>query len=186
MAKTYLMGDGKMTPEQRAEYEKHKAEREAQEREWTKQQLERQKKQIEVTLSELLETTLEPMEDRIIVWRDKVQVVTDTGIIKPEEVIQNERPQKGTVIAVGPGKDNSNLTNELLLAILEETHIANSTAAAIPDGIDDLRKRVEMTHIPYQPGDRIMFGKYAGTPVEDPKTGEELLIMRPADIFVKF
>jgi len=98
------------------------------------------------TIQKLLKTTLSPLEDRVIVYPDPVAEVTESGIIKPQEVVKRERPAKGTVIAVGPGKG--------------EPMIIKS-------------------------GDRVMYGRMAGTEIEDPSTKIQVLIMRPTDIFVK-
>lgn len=181
MAKTYLMGDGKMTEEDRLNLQKHYEELEARDRKWAQEQKEREKAKKEVTLAELLATEIRPQEDRIVVWRDKAKTVTEGGIIKPNEVLQNERPAKGTVIAVGPGKSNENLTQELLLAIL----IATDVDLNYVETAERLESRINTSTSNYKPGDRIMFGRFAGTPIDDPKTGEELLVMRPHDIFVK-
>jgi len=39
--------------------------------------------------------------------------------------------------------------------------------------------------MPLKEGDRVMYGHFAGTLIEDPKTQEKLLIMRLADVFIK-
>lgn len=183
MAKSFLMGDGKLTQEEREQLEQQKVIREAQEKEWLAKQKEREKEQKEVTLSELLVTTLTPQEDRIIVWRDKAELFTEGGLLKPEEVLQKERPSRGTVIAVGPGKGSENLTQEILCEILRQTEISNGNKG--PSMLDVFISQIKTSTSDYKPGDRIMFGRFAGTPIDDPETGEELLIMRPADIFVK-
>lgn len=178
MAKTFIMGDGKLTDEERENLKKAKEEAEQKNKEYNELQKKLQVEKKTVTLEELLNTRLNPQEDRIVVWRDKADQFTEGGLIKPDEVLQKERPSRGTVIAVGPGKDNANLTQELLCAILEA--IDGRSEAVI-----EFENRIKTTAINYQPGDRIMFGRFAGTPIDDPETGEELLIMRPSDIFVK-
>jgi len=45
---------------------------------------------------------LQPLEDRIVVKEDDATKETPAGIIIPDPV--QERPQKGTVMAVGPGR----------------------------------------------------------------------------------
>lgn len=178
MAKTFLMGEGKLTDEERQQMEVQKHIREEQDKKWLEEQKQREKDKKEVTLSELLETTLVPQEDRIIVWRDKADRFTDGGLLKPDEVLEKERPCRGTVIAAGPGKNNENLTQELLLAIFRDS-------GGDEKAVTEFEKRTTTVTASYKPGDRIMFGRFAGTPIDDPKTGEELLIMRPSDIFVK-
>ncbi len=47
--------------------------------------------------------TIRPLRDRILVKREDAESVTKGGIILPDGS-KTERPQKGTVLAVGPGK----------------------------------------------------------------------------------
>lgn len=100
----------------------------------------------EETIERLLNTTLSPLEDRVIVYPDPVEEKTESGIFKPQEAVKRERPLKGTVIAVGPGKGEP---------------------------------------IVVKAGDRVIYGRMAGTEIEDPNTKVNVLIMRPTDIFVK-
>lgn len=46
--------------------------------------------------------TFEPVEDRLVVVRDAVEEVSPGGVILPE--LATDRPQQGTVLAVGPGR----------------------------------------------------------------------------------
>lgn len=178
MAKTFIMGDAAMSDEERENLKKHQEEQEKQNKELLEQQKKKETEKKQVTLADLLKTTLTPQEDRIIVWRDKAELFTEGGLLKPQEALDRERPFRGTVIAVGAGKSNENLTQELLLAILE----ANDGRS---EAVVEFEKRITTITSNYKPGERIMFGRFAGTPVDDPETGEELLIMRPMDIFVK-
>ncbi len=45
---------------------------------------------------------LRPLEDRVIVEPAKAEEVTKSGIVLPDTA--QEKPQRGTVLAVGPGK----------------------------------------------------------------------------------
>lgn len=177
MAKTFIMGDAAMSDEERENLKKHQEEQEKQNKELLEQEKKKEAEKKQVTLTDLLKTTLNPQEDRIIVWRDKAELFTEGGLLKPEEVLQKERPFRGTVIAVGPGKDNENLTQEIMCAILSRM--------GYPGDASKFRDRIMTSTSKYKPGERIMFGRFAGTPIDDPETGEELLIMRPSDIFVK-
>jgi co-chaperonin GroES (HSP10) len=187
MAKTILMGDGKLTDEERANLEQVTKDQEQSMKEMTEKEIQKEKDKKKVTLSELLETTIRPSEDRVVVWRDPVELVTEGGILKPESVIENEKrtTSKGTVIIAGPGRSNENLTQEILCEILRQTEIANGNKGDQPSMVDVFVDRIKTSTSVYSPGDRILFGRFAGTPVEDPETGEELLIMRPYDIFSK-
>ena len=46
--------------------------------------------------------SLKPLHDRIIVEPAEAETTTSSGIILPDSA--QEKPQKGTVLAVGPGK----------------------------------------------------------------------------------
>lgn len=45
---------------------------------------------------------LRPLDDRVVVEPDDADEVTPGGIVLPE--VAQEKPQKGMVVAVGPGK----------------------------------------------------------------------------------
>jgi chaperonin GroES len=47
-------------------------------------------------------TTLRPLEDRILVRPEEGEETTASGIVIPDTA--KEKPQEGTVLAVGPGK----------------------------------------------------------------------------------
>jgi co-chaperonin GroES (HSP10) len=180
MSKTYMMGDGKLTEEDRIALEQTKVGedqilKDIQQRD---QQNEEQRKR--VTLEMLLQTKINPHEDRVLVWPDPVELRTEGGIIKPTEVVEKERPMMGTILAVGPAKKQEiSHTNKLLLAILRFHE--NQHAGAYPVS-GDLEREME-ANIPLHPGMRVLYGRFAGTPTECPDTKEPLLIMRPTDIF---
>jgi chaperonin GroES len=46
--------------------------------------------------------TIKPLEDRILVRPEEAQETTVSGIVIPDTA--KEKPQEGTVLAVGPGK----------------------------------------------------------------------------------
>ena len=50
---------------------------------------------------------LKPLHDRVIVKQEKGETTTSFGIILPEA---KEKPNEGTVVAVGPGKSFDNGT----------------------------------------------------------------------------
>lgn len=45
---------------------------------------------------------IQPLEDRVVIAPDDPEKVTASGLIIPDNA--QEKPQRGTVIAVGPGK----------------------------------------------------------------------------------
>jgi len=51
---------------------------------------------------------MKPINDRVVVKPGKAEAKTKGGIIIPDTA--KEKPQQGTVIAVGPGKDRVALT----------------------------------------------------------------------------
>jgi chaperonin GroES len=52
--------------------------------------------------------TIKPLEDRIVVQANEAETTTASGIVIPDTA--KEKPQEGTVLAVGPGRidDNGN------------------------------------------------------------------------------
>jgi chaperonin GroES len=93
--------------------------------------------------------TLQPLDDRLIVEIEAAEEKTAGGIVLPETA--KEKPQKGTVLAVGSGK------------MLENG------------------ERVAMI---IQKGDRIIFGKYAGSDVKI--DGKEYKILRESEVLARF
>ncbi len=51
---------------------------------------------------------MKPINDRVVVMPAKAETKTAGGIILPDTA--KEKPQKGKVIAVGPGKDGLKMT----------------------------------------------------------------------------
>ncbi len=56
----------------------------------------------------MAEIKLTPLKDRVLVEPHEAEVKTTSGIIIPESA--QEKPQKGTVVAVGEGKKDEPLT----------------------------------------------------------------------------
>lgn len=183
MKKSYFLGGEEITEEQREAAKKFSEAQEEQVKAQAEQQVSHEKQKALVTLEQLLHTRIVPEEDRIVVWKDRVSSTTESGLLKPDEAVAKEEREvsMGTVLAVGPGKKSqTSLTNRLLWAVLQETGARSFFRW------DDLKKEVDgFEAITLKPGDHIIFGKFAGTPVPDPDTKEELLIMRPMDIFGK-
>ena len=91
-----------------------------------------------------MDTKIRPLHDRVIVKRIQEEERTKGGLIIPDTA--KEKPQEGTVVAVGPGRQD--------------------------DG--------KVLALDVKAGDRILFGKYAGTEIK--LDGEEHLILREDDI----
>ena len=88
---------------------------------------------------------IRPLHDRVVVRRMEEERKTASGIIIPDNAA--EKPDRGEVLAVGPGK------------------------------VGDDNERIALQ---VKVGDKVLFGKYAGTPVK--VDGQELLIMREEDL----
>jgi co-chaperonin GroES (HSP10) len=179
MAKTYIMGDGALSEDQKESVKNFTEQQDQQVKEMVERELKKDAEEKVYTLEQLLKTKLKPTEDRVVVYPDPVSKVTEGGIHKPDEVVERERPLHGTVLAVGPGRNTEvSVTNKILLAILKTTEIGDAE-------FHDLMALTKVSHVNLSAGDRVMYGRYAGTDVEDPATGAKLLILRPGDIFVK-
>ena len=88
---------------------------------------------------------IRPLHDRVIVRRMEEERKTASGIIIPDNA--TEKPDRGEVLAVGPGK------------------------------VGDDNERIALQ---VKVGDKVLFGKYAGTAVK--VDGDEVLVMREEDI----
>ncbi len=93
---------------------------------------------------------IRPLKDRIVVRPVEEETRTAGGIYLPDTA--KERPQKGEVVAVGPGK------------------FIESKGDRVP--------------IPLKAGDRVFFGKYAGTEIRI--DGDEYKILEVKDVLAKF
>jgi len=51
---------------------------------------------------------MKPINDRVVIKPAEAEETSKGGIILPEQA--KEKPQKGVVIAVGPGKDDNSMT----------------------------------------------------------------------------
>jgi chaperonin GroES len=88
---------------------------------------------------------IRPLHDRVVVRRMEEERKTAGGIIIPDNA--TEKPDRGEVLAVGPGK------------------------------VGDDNERIALQ---VKVGDKVLFGKYAGTAVK--MDGQEVLIMREEDL----
>ncbi|MDQ4143872.1 MAG: co-chaperone GroES [Actinomycetota bacterium] len=61
--------------------------------------------------------TIRPLEDRILVRPEEGEETTASGIVIPDTA--KEKPQEGTVLAVGPGKRSDN-TGEIIPVDVKE------------------------------------------------------------------
>jgi len=63
-------------------------------------------------MSTLAKVNIKPLQDRVIVKRLEAEERTESGLIIPDTA--KEKPQKGKVVAVGPGKVMDNGTKVAL------------------------------------------------------------------------
>jgi chaperonin GroES len=68
-------------------------------------------------LATATKVNVQPLEDRVVVTLDENEQTTASGIVIPDTA--KEKPQQGTVVAVGPGK-RSEQTGELIPLDLSE------------------------------------------------------------------
>lgn len=182
MAKTYLMGDGELSDEQRESVHKFTEEQNLKAKELAEKAVAKDLEVKRYTLEELLKTRMKPEEDRVIIYPDPVELMTAGGLYKSDETVKAERPVTGTVVAVGPGKPYQDSGSTMvLLRLLSAMERRDSRDYGLKETINALKHQQSSL----KPGDRVMYGRYAGTPAKDPFTGAEILIMRPGDIFVK-
>lgn len=115
---------------------------------------------------------LTPLEDRVIILQDEGKNVTETGIHIPDASVQ--KPPKGTIIKVGPGKASPNSKPLGYLVNDQFNESIEGMVINITDRVVPLYSR------PFLEGDRVYFSRYAGVPVED--DGKEYVCMRFSDL----
>lgn len=91
---------------------------------------------------------IKPLDDRVVLQVLEAEEKTEGGIVLPDSA--QEQPQKGEVVAIGPGK---------------------------------LMKNGDRKSPDVEEGDKVIFGKYAGTDVEI--GGNEFKIVKESDIQAK-
>ncbi len=60
---------------------------------------------------------IRPLEDRVIVTIDESEQTTASGLVIPDTA--KEKPQQGTVVAVGPGKRSEQTGDQIALDVNE-------------------------------------------------------------------
>lgn len=92
---------------------------------------------------------LQPLFDRVFIEKIEESEITKGGLVLPPSA--KEKPNRGVVVSVGPGK-------------------------VLDNG--------ETRRMTLKPGDKVLFGKYAGTTVL--VNGRELLNLIESDVFAKY
>ena len=75
-----------------------------------------------------------PIADRLVVRPDDPESVTPGGIVLPD--VAKEKPQRGTVLAVGPGRSLDN-GDRIAMEVAEGDHVLFSKYAGTPIEIDE-------------------------------------------------
>lgn len=165
--KHYLMGDNEVTPEQRKEA--GQARNEAVDSSRTlleKKDEERQQEIASIDVNKIIENfPWRPHQDRVVILPDPADFVLPSGIFIPDSA--QEKPQSGVIIALG----SETSTQEAILAHLVAIRIHLGVSVDF-----DAPKYVTES----QPGDRVLYGKFAGLEIEIDKV--KYLVMRFADI----
>lgn len=114
---------------------------------------------------------LKPLEDRVLIIQDEGKAETDAGIIIPEA--SRQKPSKGTIVSVGPGKPRG---EEKPIGYLWNGEFVKSL-----NGTVSLSDRVVPLYAtPYKEGDRVYFSRFSGVELE--MEGKVYLCMRFTDL----
>ena len=121
-------------------------------------------------MTTLKKTCLEPLEDRVLIFPDPPPEQKG-GLTLTETHKKSHQPPKGTVIAVGPGKeyDGGGLLFKIYKLICKFLNVEVEARSVMP----------------LKPGDRVFYGQYADLEVEDSVYKEKFLCLRLSDCFLK-
>jgi co-chaperonin GroES (HSP10) len=175
----YVPGE-ELTPEEKEEALKASQMSEDEKRQWLKKKADdaiANKKVVDFMTDKFI-----PFEDRVLVFPDPVENLTAGGLYKPDSAVDKVKPMRGTVVAVGPGKESVN-ANAIVKALgYNADNIRAQMMGDYPSwNSDDFNALINNNKINLFPGDKIYYGNYAGTEfvINDIK----YLIMRTADCF---
>ena len=68
-------------------------------------------------MSTATEVKIKPLDDRVVVTIDESEQTTASGLVIPDTA--KEKPQQGTVVAVGPGKRSETTGDPIALDVAE-------------------------------------------------------------------
>ena len=94
---------------------------------------------------------IRPIRDQVLIQREEAESITKGGIVLPD--ISKDRPCRGTVLDVGPGKPYDNISD-----------------------MDESSERVPMN---VKIGDRVFYQRYAGNVIDEE---QNLLLIRENEI----
>lgn len=71
---------------------------------------------------------IKPLEDKILVQANEAETTTASGLVIPDTA--KEKPQEGTVVAVGPGRWDEDGEKRIPLDVSEATSSSTASTAA--------------------------------------------------------
>lgn len=102
---------------------------------------------------------IEPLADRVLVKRSQGAESLPSGLIIPESA--REKPGEGEVVAVGPGRAHrAYFVDVSKIPPVDAAEVLASFHAAVA------KNPPEPTPLAVKVGQRVLFGQYAGTPLE--------------------
>lgn len=139
---------------------------------WLKDQAEKKEADLDVIFNR---PGKGPLEDRVIILPEEANKLTPGGLHIPEN--QQNAPARGTVISVGPGRPDK--PHDVLTGYVKD----NEFSETWKKGWEPVYKLEQQ---PLKPGDKVLYGRFAGLPIEDPETKKKgYLVMRLSDVFIK-
>jgi chaperonin GroES len=114
----------------------------------------------------MAKTKLRPLDDRVVVKPVEAEERTAGGIVLPDTA--KEKPQRGKVVYIGPGK------------LLENGERGSLSVSVGPGKLLDSGSRSQLL---VGVGDVVIFGKYSGSDIE--VGGKDVKILRESEILAK-
>ncbi len=76
----------------------------------------------------MAKVNIKPLEDKILVQANEAETTTASGLVIPDTA--KEKPQEGTVVAVGPGRWDEDGEKRIPLDVAEVTPSSTASTAA--------------------------------------------------------
>ena len=115
---------------------------------------------------------IKPLEDKILVQAVEAETTTASGLVIPDTA--KEKPQEGTVIAVGEGRVTEQ-GNRVTVDVKEGDTVIYSKY-----GGTEIKYAGERVPMDIAVGDKVIYSKYGGTEVK--YSGGEYLILSARDV----
>lgn len=114
------------------------------------------------TTTDVTKVKFQPLGDRLIVKPEEAASMTEGGLHIPDTA--KERPQVGTIIAVGEGRHSEKEIVFKLNQILDKMGI----------------EKLPVKYFEFKEGMKVLYGRYAGSEID--YAGQKVLIMRFDDV----